>query len=130
MVITRHKPTIHTFEGFQFVPGINIVPDELGRKIIGLDRFKEQVKKGFMEITEEPADDESESADTLVALLATKNARDAKNIVKETLDITALRAVLDEDSSEERSTVIAAVEDQIEKLEEGRDDNSDDDSKD
>jgi len=120
VVITREKPTIHVFEGFQFVPGVNVVPDKVGREIIKLKRFQEQVKLGYMKITEPPADDDDdETPEDLVSLLRTKNARDAKNIVKETLDIKALRAVLDSEE-EDRSTVISAVEDQIEKLEEGR----------
>lgn len=121
MVITREKATIHVFEGFQFVPGVNVVPDKVGRKIINLKRFQEQVKLGYMKITEPPADkeEEDETPEDLVSLLRTKNARDAKNLVKEVLDIKALRAVLDSEE-EDRSTVIAAVEDQIAKLEEGR----------
>ena len=124
MIINRKKATIHGFEGVDFIPGINIVDDEIGKKIVKLGAFKEQVKLGFMEIVEDAKEGSSASASSLTELLASKNTRDAKKIVVESFDINELRDALD---SEERAGVQKAIQAQIDVLEEGRDKEKDED---
>lgn len=132
MIVKREKATIHVFNKFQFVPGTNIVPDSIGRQIMANRRFQEQIDLGFMVVVEPPAEEteagNAEDVSTLAEVLKSKNARDAKALIKETLDIVALRGVLE--SGENRQSVLSAVEEQIAILTEGRNDETDETAKD
>jgi len=108
MIIERKRETVHTFEGFSFMPGINVVPAEKSKLIKKCSAFKSQCSLGYMVVV-----DENDKFDSLGDTLKTMSIPQAKATIKKVFDVKVLNGAIEK---EHRRSIIACIEDQIDML--------------
>ena len=109
MVILSKRNNVHGIEGRAIVPGVNVIKDDAeGKLIAGSAALKAQIDGKFMELVTDQEVLEGSKGGKLSETLAALNAKKASALVKETLDINAIREALESD--EARATVLRALE--------------------
>jgi len=107
IIVKRNRENISHIGGFMFVPALNIVEgEELIKRIMAEEGWKQQIEAGVMEIVEE-AEDESISISDVVKKM--KPVEGVK-FVKELATVKDLEAVLEQSQS---ATVVKAVKERI-----------------
>jgi len=98
-------------------PGVNDVDDDLWIKCKANPRVMQRVREGTLEILEEPEKGDkpqaSTPADRMAVGLGELNVRDAKRLIKETIDVPLLEAWADVD---DRKGVLEAIDIQLGKV--------------
>jgi len=113
MIILSKRDNVHQIEGRMIVPGINVIADEDADVIRNSQALQEQVDGKYMSVKTDKDIEEGSKGGLLSETLANLNAKKAVALVKETLDIKAIREALD---VEDRASVIKALEAQEKEL--------------
>lgn len=112
MVITRNRGSIykHGTPRFVFFPGANHVPEDVGALLLEDAKFQTMIKDGAFSVEATAAKGED-----VVVAVRKLNATKATDFVRKCLRLDSLKELL---AAEERTTVRAAIEEQIKMLKE------------
>lgn len=111
LVINKRPKIVSPCPGLVLLPGANHVRDEEWAKVAGGQFVQARLANGTLEVVVAPKEDGAGAASSPKQM----SAADAVKLVSQTYDEELLTDWLDE---EKRSTVVAAIEKQFDRLEE------------
>lgn len=109
MLVNYNAKNLFYYRNFRFVPQANIVPDDLWKEMKSNPVIQKKIKAGvFVEDSSVECD-----SDSIIDSLESVSLKDAKELIKNCLDIVQLEKWLANDN---RKGVASAIDEQIEKL--------------